>query len=351
MRFGLMQLVSGVGGRTPAEVYGDNLELVVLADELGFDCAWVAEHHFSDYGLVPNTLQYLAAAASRTTRIRLGAAVVVTTLHNPIRVAEEIGFLDQLSGGRIEVGVGRGYQPREFEAFGRSMEDSRAIFDDSIAFLRRAWSADGPFDWDGPSAQGRGIEIVPQPVQRPHPPLWLACVSQGTFEKAGQGGWQIMTSPNFTPVKVVRDNFEVYTKALADAGHTPSAFEFPIMQMVYAGADEQSAYDEPQEPCMGYFQKLSSLLPTEVRAGGGDSYEQFRKTQRKLTDLRYDYLFENSSVLFGSPGRLIDRIRHLQEEIGLTYLVGLFNFGTLDQEKARASMRRFATEVMPAFRS
>src|SRR5262245_55230629 len=93
MRFGLMQLVSGVSGRTPAEVYRNNLELVVLADELGFYCAWVAEHHFSDYGLVPNTMQYLAAAAARTTRIRLGAAVVVTTLHNPIRIAEEVGFL------------------------------------------------------------------------------------------------------------------------------------------------------------------------------------------------------------------------------------------------------------------
>ena len=350
MRFGLMQLVSGVGDRSPAEIYRDNLELVVLADELGFDCAWVAEHHFSDYGLVPNTLQYLAAAAVRTERIRLGAAVVVTTLHNPIRVAEEIGFLDQLSGGRIEVGVGRGYQPREFEAFGRDPEDSREIFDDSIAFLRRAWSAGGPFDWDGPSLSGRGIEIVPQPLQQPHPPLWLACVSQSTFEKAGQDGWQIMTSPNFTPVKVVRENFEVYTKALAGAGHDPSGFELPIMQMVYAGADEDSAYDEPQEPCMGYFQKLSSLLPTAITAGDADSYEQFRKTQRKLADLRYDYLFENSSVMFGSSERLIERIRRLQDEIGLTYLVGLFNFGTLNHEKAKESLRRFATEVMPAFR-
>jgi hypothetical protein len=119
-----------------------------------------------------------------------------------------------------------------------------------------------------------------------------------------------------------------------------------MIQMVYCGADEKSSYDIPQEPCMSYFTKLGNLLPTDVKEGG-DSYDQFRKTQRKINDLRYDYLFDGSSVLFGSPQQLVDRISMLREEIGLNYLVGLFNFGTLDHELAKDSMRRFAEEVMP----
>jgi natural product biosynthesis luciferase-like monooxygenase protein len=346
VKFGLMQLVSAVPGVTEGEVYRRNLEIVRLADELGFESTWVAEHHFSDYGLVPNTLLFPAAAAAQTNQIRLGAAVVVMPLHNPVRVAEEIAFIDHLSGGRLEIGVGRGYQPKEFEAFGLSMDDSRAIMDDGIALLRKAWSNDGPFDWDGPSTSGKGINITLQPLQKPHPGLWMACVSQPTFEKAGDEGWQIMTSPNFTPINVVKANFELYKKSLQAAGHDPGHFLYPMIQMVYCGADEKSSYDIPQEPCMSYFTKLGNLLPADVK-DGGDSYDQFRKTQRKINDLRYDYLFDGSSVLFGSPQQLVDRISMLKEEIGLNYLVGLFNFGTLDHEVAKDSMRRFAEEVMP----
>ena len=351
MKFGVMQLVSGGGGRTEREIYRDNLELVQLAEQLGFHSSWVAEHHFTDYGLVANTLQYLASAAMLTERIRLGAAVVVTTLHNPIRVAEEAAFLDVLSGGRVDIGVGRGYQPREFGAFGLDMDDSREIFSESIDFIRRAWTETEPFDWDGMHFSGKEISILPRSIQQPHPPLWLACVSPPTFDMAGEQGWQIMTSPNFTPVKMVAENFERYRKALVGNGYDPSSFNYPVMQQVYVGADEQSAYDEPQSACMGYFEKLSSLLPSEVKEGdgaGGASYEQFRKTQRKLNDLRYDYLFENG-VCFGTPGRVIDRIRHLQAETGVDYLIAWFNFGTLGQDLAKASMRRFAEEVMPAF--
>ena len=351
MRFGVMQLVSGGYGRTEAEVYRNNLELVQLAEELGFHSVWVAEHHFTDYGLVPNTLQYLAAAAALTERIRLGAAVVVTPLHNPIRIAEEAAFVDVLSGGRLDLGLGRGYQPREYAAFGMSMDESRERFNESVEFLRKAFTSTEPFDWDGQFYKGREIAVLPEVVQEPYPPLWLACVSASTFEMAGENGWQIMTSPNFTPVKIVAENFERYKAALVTAGFDPSAFQYPVMQQVYVGADPDRAYDEPQEACMNFFQKLSGLLPKEIKdsqQSGGESYEQFRRTQRKMTDLRYDYLYENA-VLFGTGERVVERIRHLQEYAGVDYLIGWFNLGSLDHDLAKESMRRFADEVMPQF--
>jgi alkanesulfonate monooxygenase SsuD/methylene tetrahydromethanopterin reductase-like flavin-dependent oxidoreductase (luciferase family) len=351
MKFGVMQLVSGGYGRTEAECYRDNLEVVQLAEELGFHSVWVAEHHFTDYGLVPNTLQYLAAAAALTERIRLGAAVVVTPLHNPIRIAEEAAFVDVLSGGRLDLGLGRGYQPKEYGAFGMSMEESRARFEESVAFLHKAFTSTEPFDWDGQFYKGTDICILPRVAQEPYPPLWFAAVSASTFEMAGENGWQILTSPNFTPVKIVADNFEVYRAALTKAGHQPENFLYPVMQQVYCGADPDRAYDEPQEACMNFFSKLSALLPKEIKdssASGGESYEQFRKTQRKISDLRYDYLYENA-VLFGDPERLIARIRDLHDATGLDYLIGWFNLGSLDAKLAKDSLRRFAEEVMPAF--
>ena len=170
MKFGVIQLVSGGYGRTEAEAYRNSMETVQLAEELGFDSVWIAEHHFTDYGLVPNTLQFLAAAAAMTERVRLGAAVVVSPLHNPIRIAEEAAFVDVLSGGRLDLGLGRGYQPSEYAAFGMSMEQSRARFSESTDFLRKAFTSTEPFDWEGEFYKGEGICILPQPLQQPTPP-------------------------------------------------------------------------------------------------------------------------------------------------------------------------------------
>ena len=178
-------------------------------------------------------------------------------------------------------------------------------------------------------------------------------MSASTFEIAGRDGWQIMTSPNFTPVEIVKANFDRYRASLVDHGHDPAAFSYPIMQQVYVAETEEAAYEEPRESCMSFFHKLSSLLPTEVKGdgngtkSGGDNYEQFRRTQRKMADLRYDYLYEGS-VLFGTPGRLIDRLRSLKEETGLSYLIGWYNFANLPQDMVKKSMRLFAEEVMPA---
>ena len=349
MRFGLMQLVPGVTGRSANEIYRRNLEEVRLAEELGFSSVWVAEHHFTDYGMVSSTLQYLSAAAAMTDRIRLGAAVIVAPLHNPVRIAEEVAFLDALSNGRLDVGVGRGYQPREYSAFGLPIEESRERFDETIAFLRKAWTATEPFDWEGRFFSGREIYINPEVVQKPYPPLWMAAVSPPTFDLAGQAGWQIMTSPNFTPVPMVKDNFERYRTALVASGYEPSSFANPMMQQIYVGATDEAAYNEPQAACMSYFSKLSSLLPTEVKEGENpDNYRQFRKMKQRLDDMRYDYLFENS-VMFGSPKQVIERIRFLHDELGVNYLIGWFNMAGLETKLIHDSMRRFAEEVIPAF--
>jgi natural product biosynthesis luciferase-like monooxygenase protein len=350
MKFGIFQLLPGAG-RLPSDVYERNLEMARTAEQLGFYSLWVAEHHFSQYGLVNDTLLYLSAVAAQTSRIRLGTGVVVVPLHHPIRLAENVAFVDALSRGRLDLGIGRGYQPHEFIGFDVPQAESQARTDEIIAFAKAAWSQD-EVDWDGPFFRANHVRLVPRPVQRPDPPLWTAAVSPGTFERAGQRGERILTSPNFTPIEMIKENFDTYRSALARSGHDPAAFDYPVMQQVYVAQDAARGFEEPREASMEYFSLLGRLLPSSVRSdgsGGADpSYDFYRKVSRNVTDLQYDFLFEHG-VSFGDANRVADRIRQLEQEVGMNYFLGWFNFGSLDHELAMRSLRRFADQVMARF--
>ena len=136
-------------GLDHAKAIQDELELIRFADELGYDSCWVREHHFTDYGFLPNTMTLLAHAAAQTERIRLGTAVVTLPLHHPIRAAEDAALVDVLSGGRLDYGVGRGYQSIEFEALGVPIGESRARTDEALEIMTRLWTSDDPVEFEG----------------------------------------------------------------------------------------------------------------------------------------------------------------------------------------------------------
>ena len=140
MEFGINNLFSGRQDTDASRIYRDSLDQIVLAEELGFTSAWIAEHHFSSYGLLPHLPTFAAAAAALTTKIRLATAVLVLPFGHPLRLAEEMAMVDVISGGRLELGVGRGYQPQEFAALGVNPEHSQAIFDEYLEIMRLAWS-------------------------------------------------------------------------------------------------------------------------------------------------------------------------------------------------------------------
>ena len=340
----------GGHGRSARQVLLNHLEQIRLAEALGFHSAWVAEHHFSDYGLVNDPLVYLSAAAAQTSRIRLGAGVVVVPLHHPIRLAENAAWVDTLSGGRLDVGIGRGYQPHEFAAFDVDMEEAQARTEEAMSLVQAAWTQD-EVNFDGKFFKAHGITLVPKPVQKPHPPIFTAAVSPSTFERLGKVGQQILTSPNFTPLEMIRDNFDAYRSALATGGFDAHDYDFPLMQQVYVGSDAQSAYDEPQRAAMQYYRLLGRLLPKNVKnASPADnkSYDFYSKVRRNVENLEYDFLY-NNGVCFGDAGRVVELIQRLEEEVGITYFQCWFNFGGLDHETAMASMRRFGERVMPQF--
>ncbi len=178
MKLGMLHLFENPVGKTEHEVIKEQMELMYEAETLGFDSVWPAEHHFTEYGYCASPQVSLAAVAARTKRIRLGTGVVVLPFHNPVRVAEDFAFLDLMSDGRVDLGVGRGYQPGEYAGFGLADKqgESRAMFDEAINLVRQCWTEER-VTFKGKYYQVDDLVVRPKPLQQPHPPIYMACLS------------------------------------------------------------------------------------------------------------------------------------------------------------------------------
>jgi alkanesulfonate monooxygenase SsuD/methylene tetrahydromethanopterin reductase-like flavin-dependent oxidoreductase (luciferase family) len=347
MKFGIDHLFTWRGDRSQRAVLRDAVEQTVLADDLGFDGCWLAEHHFSNYGIVGHLPTMAATLAEATERLRIGLAVVVLPFAHPLRLAEELALVDVISGGRLDVGVGRGYQPGEFAHFGIPFEEASARFTEVLEVMKLAWTRES-FSHEGRFYNFRDVSVFPRPLQSPHPPVLHAAVSSSTFERAGRLGVPILTSPNFTPIEMVRDNFTTYRNALRDSGHEPASYDYPMLQQVYVAEDPAEARDFPRDYAMFFYKTLSRLLPNVDHSAIPGDYQEYEKIQHNIERLRYDYLLEHG-INVGTPDQVIERIKILQQEAGVNYYIGWFNFGGMPNDKVLRSMELFANEVMPAF--
>ena len=202
-------------GRGDAQIYRETLEELALADRLGFDGAWIVEHHFMrEYSHSPSPETFLAAASQRTRRMRLGHAVIVLPFNHPVRVAERCAALDLLCEGRLEIGIGRGFSPREYAVFGADMKDSRAHMQEGLAILRAA--PGGPFSHHGNLYDFDEIEILPKPFQTPHPPIWTAAVSPRSITWAAEQAIGVLAGP-FKPWFMLRQDISSYRRGWARA--------------------------------------------------------------------------------------------------------------------------------------
>ena len=205
-----------------AEYFAQCLRLAARADQLGFNSVKTVEHYFFDYGgHSPNPIVFLAAVAARTTRIRLITGAVIPAFNHPVKLAAELAMLDNLSGGRLDVGFGRAFIPKEFEVFGVDMADSRARFEEGIDLVTRLWTEDR-VSHEGRFHRLRDVHLQPRPVQTPHPPVWIASIaSEESFVWAGRRGYHVMIVPYAGSMERVRDLVRAYRAAWRDAGHPP----------------------------------------------------------------------------------------------------------------------------------
>src|SRR5712691_2470760 len=348
MKFGLFFLCEQPPWQGQRAALRDAIDQAAYADALGFDAVWIAEHHFSEYGVAPDVGVLAAALLPRVTRMRIGTAVTILPFNHPIRTAESFAMVDVLSNGRLDFGVGRGYQPAEFAGFGVPMEESRARFDEALEIVRRAWTEDGT-TFEGRFFTVRDVRVLPKPVQKPHPPIWAAAVSPESFPEMARQGLRILSAPSITPPILMKESYDAYRRVWQACGHPPDQLEIPALHFTYVGASEPQARRDPEPSVMWYFDTIRRLIapnhPDEVAAG----YGFYAKARRHLEHVDYEGLYSDV-LLFGDAARVAERIRFLRDEVGVTYLMCWMNFGGLASDLARDSIRRFAEQVMPKFR-
>jgi alkanesulfonate monooxygenase SsuD/methylene tetrahydromethanopterin reductase-like flavin-dependent oxidoreductase (luciferase family) len=341
MRFGFFDQLPCASGFSERQRYRDILAQIELGDALGFDTAWLGELHFSRaFSILADPLMVLAAAAQRTTRIRLGTAVTLLPLHNPVKIAEEAAIADILSDGRLELGVGRGTAPLHYSGYDIPQEESRARFDEALDFIIAAWTHE-PFSFEGKHYRARELTVVPRPLQSPHPPVRIAANSPDTFPMAARRKFPIFATPLINPPEKLKEGLAVYREALRGSPGD-AALAFPVHVAVSRAEARQEC-----EPGLLRFlreavQRLRPLGEADIK-----SFEAFRQVLARIERVKYEDLDQEMGV-FGDPDYCVERVRALRREYGMDEFICYFNQGgIMDHAMVRHTMTVFAEEVMP----
>ena len=312
MKCGVLQFFSWPQRRVPlATVYERAMQRITIMDGT-YDAVWLAEHHFSGYSVCPSVHMMGVHVAGRTSQLRIGMAVSLAAFYHPLRLAEEIALLDILSGGRVNWGAGRGFDPTEFAVFGVAVPESGRRFHEAVEIVRAAWTTER-LSWAGANWQFNDVEVLPKPLQQPHPPIWLAAGSAGAIRWAGKRGYSILLGPHSTFAETAA-HWELYRAELEAAGHTIAGREIPIARFVAVAdtdaAAAQIARDGAEWLVGSYMHANNATRP--------DSPDQAILTMDPAAKIAR-YL--DSAMIHGSPQRVIAQIEQLRSEMHLDYLM------------------------------
>lgn len=339
MNFGTFLLLQSPSARASQEIYARGIELAQAAEALGFHNVWLAEHHFSTYGYLSRPAQLATYIAAKTTRLRVGTAVIVVPLHHPLVVAEEIATLDLLSGGRLDVGLGRGYQHYEFERFGLELESSRARWEESVDVILKAFGG-RPFSYDGKFFKIPETSVFPQPLQQPRPPIWITAQSPDSVEAAVRRGFNVLTGGFGVPLERMAEFRRLFDRVVAEV-KPAHPLEVGVQRAVYvtdSQADARAAVDEAR----WNMRVTLSLRNRYERVERGRAIPVPAAQEPDTDDLLDRFL------VIGTPDTVIRQIRRIREAVGITHFNSSFWFGDLEQARVLRSMELFAREVMPA---
>ena len=349
MKFALFILASWTESDTKAQsrIYGEAVEQVQYAEEMGFESVWIAEHHSSRYGIFPSLMPIVTYLAARTKTIRIGTGVSVLPLHNPIFMAEESAMMDILSDGRLEFGVGRGSADYEYGNFEIDFASRDARFKEALDIILGLWTTP-KFTYRGEHYRVKDVTLSPSPLQRPHPPVFVAVSrTAASVDVAVSRDLPILTS--FSTPEV--DNiglFSLYEERCVAAGKAPNIDRMPYFRFVYLSEDEKEAREYPRESLTwvrdlgGYRRTLSHGEEINV------DLDHWRRT-RQEDPPSYESELETTAY-FGTPDECVRRIRRLQKEHNIGYFGASMSFGSMEHSKVMRSIELFANEVMPKVR-
>jgi len=320
----------------PYDIYYQQiLEQVQLAEELGWECFMFNEHHFLGYGgLVANPAVLLSAAAARTSKIRLGTCIAILPLRHPLHSAEDYAMVDALSGGRLEFGIGSGNTEMDYRVFGVTRENDRQRLREALDVILKTWGNER-VSHKGDFWQFDELTLYPRPIQRPHPPIWVAGTSAEGLGWAGQQGYDIMTVGHPHPPEKVRPGVEAWKKALVDQGINPKERHCQFHVRTHVNESAERARDIATAAIARY-----------------DAISRIGRRSLTAPPAEYDWdmMLATGRNNYGTPQQCITNIHNAAKHYYFDTLTTTFNFGGIRHPEIMESMRLFAKEVMPAFR-
>ena len=308
----------------------DFVKHVCEAEDLGYHGIALVEHHFMGTGQISSSLSLLAYLAARTKRIRLGTGVVVLPWHNPVLLAEQVATIDQLSNGRFDFGIGRGYRPNEFAGFRMSPAEAAARYEESYAFMKRAWMSREPFDHRGEFWSFDNVVIDPPVVQLPHPPMWVGAASRDSIIRAGREALNLLLDQIGT-VDVVAERIATYRAAVEQRGGVFDPGTVGVTRALHLVKNDK----EWREAHEMRAKLLAHLRQQAGTAGTGPKVEKLKT----FSDSSFTI---DEAALIGYPHEVAERVTKLKEA-GVEYIL------LADISASRDSLRTFAKEVMPLF--
>lgn len=352
MDIGLMMDCDYRPDQTARQAFDAALRTAEQVEALGCDTLWLAERHFSAPGgaaLVPSVgsapLLMATAIATRTSRMRIGTAVLLLPLGHPVRLAEEVATLDHLSQGRLDLGIGRSSLPRAYEGYNVPYEESRERFREYLEVMRLAWTQ-ARFSYTGAFYTCQDLEVIPKPYQQPHPPLHHAAATRQTFTAIGTMGLPLLVALIGTSISELAPMIADYQAAWQAAGHSgqgPVRLRLPI----YVAATRQQAQDDPRASVMPYYERLrQGYLRSTVH------FENADRTARaaQLATLTYEEVLRER-VVFGTPAEVTARLRALQSQLRLSGFIIEPNAGSsIPPALVERSLDLFMREVAPQLR-
>jgi len=296
MKIGVLQFFSW-SRRIPLEtVYQRAFERIAIMDEGGYDGVWLAEHHFNTYSVCPSPHLMAMNVAARTKNLRIGLAVSLAVFYNPLRLAEEVALLDVLSGGRINWGAGRGFDRGEFGAFKIDVAESAARFQEAVDIVLAAWTNE-KLTYHGQFWDYEDVEVLPKPMQKPHPPTWLAATSPGAINRAASRGHTILMDPHASHEEI-REKRALYQRVLEENGYSIEGRDIPMARLI-------------------------AIAPTEEQAKQV-AYEGARWTVGSYAKGMHDDPIEryvNQVMVYGTPESVTEKLLALKQDLPINYLL------------------------------
>lgn len=347
--------------RSEYDSYHQAIEQSVLADRLGFHSVWAVEHHFLvEYSHCSAPEIFLTAVAAKTQHIRIGHGVVLLPIsfNHPARVAERTAALDIVSNGRLEVGTGRSITEAELGGFDIDPMDSRPMWEESVRLLPKMWTQEVFEGFEGRYVSMPERPVIPKPIQKPHPPMWMACTQPDSFEVAGSLGLGAL-SFGFGPLSRVEDFHAIYREASTKCTDPVGEFQnerFAPAALMYCGESDDESVETGTEPASFFAASLVQLFAPWIgkEVKGYEYYTDLKRVQEMSGVLArlpsMEEMQREGYTLTGSPETCVRTMRHYFE-MGADLVLCVVQAGHLAHEKIMGSLERFGTQVLPEVKS